>query len=126
MIIRYKIDNARLLGRLDRAPDASGVRASWLVVTYETDHNVSHLEARRDCELLSATHQELEALRGAGYDIPDYPEDPGDDEQREIRARYDKVKGSAVNSVLCQGNSDRRVPDSVKQYVCHHLYSINE
>jgi hypothetical protein len=70
VIIRYKIDNARLQARLYRDPDASAARAFWLVVTYETDHDVSHSEARRDCEMISATRQELEQLRGAGYDIP--------------------------------------------------------
>ena len=56
----------------------------------------------------------IEELQGQGFDIPDYPEDPADDEQRDVRARYDKVKGSAVNPVLRQGNSDRRAPASVK------------
>ena len=53
-------------------------------------------------------------LQEHGYAIPDYPEQPADDEQREIRARYDRVKGSAVNPVLREGNSDRRAPASVK------------
>ncbi len=63
-------------------------------------------------------------LQQQGYDIPDYPEDPSDDEQREIRARYDKVKGSAVNPVLRQGNSDRRAPASVKEYARKHPHSM--
>ena len=49
-------------------------------------------------------------LQAQGYAIPDYPDEPADDEQREVRARYDKVKGSAVNPVLREGNSDRRAP----------------
>src|SRR5437764_3502728 len=68
----------------------------------------------------------VEELQGKGYDIPDYPEEPGDDEQREIRTRYDKVKGSAVNPVLRQGNSDRRAPASVKQYARQHPHSMGE
>ena len=56
--------------------------------------------------------------------IPDYPEEPADDEQREIRARYDRVKGSAVNPVLRQGNSDRRAPASVKAYARRHPHSM--
>ena len=70
----------------------------------------------------AAEHQRLGAAAeggdrrapGQGYAIPDYPEEPADDEQREIRARYDRVKGSAVNPVLREGNSDRRAPASVK------------
>jgi len=55
-------------------------------------------------------------LQTAGYDIPDFPDDPETDEENEIRARYDRVKGSAVNPVLREGNSDRRAPAAVKQY----------
>lgn len=55
-------------------------------------------------------------LQSQGYAIPDYPEDPKTDEEKDIKARYDKVKGSAVNPVLRQGNSDRRASASVKQY----------
>jgi isocitrate dehydrogenase len=66
----------------------------------------------------------IEELQGQGFKIPDYPEDPSDDDQRDIRARYDKVKGSAVNPVLRQGNSDRRAPASVKQYARQHPHSM--
>ena len=58
--------------------------------------------------------------------IPDYPEEPGDDEQREVRARYDRVKGSAVNPVLREGNSDRRAPASVKEYARKHPHSMGD
>ena len=68
----------------------------------------------------------IEELQGKGYEIPDYPEEPSDDEQREVRSRYDKVKGSAVNPVLRQGNSDRRAPASVKQYAREHPHSMGE
>ncbi len=63
-------------------------------------------------------------LQQHGYGIPDYPEDPSDDEQREVRGRYEKVKGSAVNPVLRQGNSDRRAPASVKAYARKHPHSM--
>ncbi len=63
-------------------------------------------------------------LQQQGYEIPDYPESPADDEQREVRARYDRVKGSAVNPVLRQGNSDRRAPASVKEYARRHPHSM--
>jgi isocitrate dehydrogenase len=68
----------------------------------------------------------IEELQGKGYDIPDYPDEPGDDAQREVRSRYDKVKGSAVNPVLRQGNSDRRAPASVKEYARQHPHSMGD
>ena len=55
-------------------------------------------------------------LQAKGYALPDYPEEPATDEEHGIRARYDRVKGSAVNPVLRQGNSDRRAPKSVKSF----------
>ena len=58
----------------------------------------------------------IEELQSQGYAIPDHPGEPSDDEQRDIRARYDKVMGSAVNPVLREGNSDRRAPASVKAF----------
>jgi len=66
----------------------------------------------------------IEELQGKGYAIPDYPEEPADDEQRDVRKRYDKVKGSAVNPVLRQGNSDRRAPASVKEHARRHPHSM--
>ena len=68
----------------------------------------------------------IEELQGKGYDIPDYRSEPADDEQREIRARYDRVKGSAVNPVLRQGNSDRRAAPAVKEYARKHPHSMGE
>jgi isocitrate dehydrogenase len=77
---------------------------------------------------ISASVPQLKAavteLQKAGYDIPNYPDEPTDDEQREIRARYDRVKGSAVNPVLREGNSDRRAPASVKAYARSHPHSM--
>src|ERR1700729_2726006 len=77
---------------------------------------------------VSASVPQLKAaireLQAGGYAVPDYPDDPADDEQREIRARYDKVKGSAVNPVLREGNSDRRAPASVKSYAQRHPHSM--
>ena len=68
----------------------------------------------------------IEELQGNGYAIPDYPEEPADDEQREVRKRYDSVKGSAVNPVLRQGNSDRRAPASVKEHARQHPHTMGE
>ncbi len=77
---------------------------------------------------ISASVPQLKAaiaeLQEQGYPIPDYPEEPAGDEQREVRARYDRVKGSAVNPVLRQGNSDRRAPASVKEYARRHPHSM--
>jgi isocitrate dehydrogenase len=79
---------------------------------------------------ISASVPQLKAaiteLQEQGYDIPDYPDDAADGEQREIRERYDRVKGSAVNPVLREGNSDRRAPASVKQYARNHPHSMGE
>jgi len=58
----------------------------------------------------------VKELQLKGYDLPDYPEEPKTDEEREAKARYDRVKGSAVNPVLREGNSDRRAPRAVKEY----------
>ncbi len=66
----------------------------------------------------------IEELRAAGYDLPDYPEDPRSDDERDIRARYDRVKGSAVNPVLREGNSDRRAPKAVKEFARNHPHPM--
>jgi isocitrate dehydrogenase len=65
-------------------------------------------------------------LQNQGYDLPEYPDSPCSDEQREARARYDRVKGSAVNPVLRQGNSDRRAPPSVKEYARRHPHPMGD
>lgn len=66
----------------------------------------------------------IKELQEQGYDLPAYPESPQTDEEREIRARYDKTKGSAVNPVLREGNSDRRAPASVKGYAKAHPHRM--
>ena len=63
-------------------------------------------------------------LQGKGYGLPDYPEEPSSDEERDIKARYDRIKGSAVNPVLREGNSDRRAPASVKNYAKKNPHSM--
>src|SRR5947209_73593 len=63
-------------------------------------------------------------LQQQGYAVPDYPDVPKTDEERQIRARYGKVLGSAVNPVLREGNSDRRAPASVKQYARTHPHTM--
>ncbi len=63
-------------------------------------------------------------LQAAGYAVPDYPDEPESPEQEDVKARYDKVKGSAVNPVLREGNSDRRAPKAVKQYARNNPHSM--
>jgi isocitrate dehydrogenase len=77
---------------------------------------------------ISASVPQLKAaiaeLRSQGYDLPAYPDEPKTDEERDARARYDSIKGSAVNPVLREGNSDRRAPAAVKNYARRHPHSM--
>jgi isocitrate dehydrogenase len=77
---------------------------------------------------ISASVPQLKAaiaeLQQQGYALPDYPDEPQDDAQKDIKARYDRTKGSAVNPVLREGNSDRRAPASVKQYARKHPHRM--
>ena len=68
----------------------------------------------------------IKELQAQGYNLPDYPEEPKSDAEKAARERYDKVKGSAVNPVLREGNSDRRAPDSVKNYARKNPHSMGE
>jgi isocitrate dehydrogenase len=77
---------------------------------------------------ISASMPQMQAavaeLQEKGYALPEYPEDPADDRERDVKTRYDRVKGSAVNPVLREGNSDRRAPLSVKSYARSHPHSM--
>ncbi|TQJ40159.1 isocitrate dehydrogenase [Arthrobacter sp. SLBN-112] len=77
---------------------------------------------------ISASIPQLKAaiaeLQGQGYALPDYPDNPSSDEETAVRSRYDKIKGSAVNPVLREGNSDRRAPLSVKNYARQNPHSM--
>ena len=77
---------------------------------------------------ISASVPQLKAaiaeLKAKGYDLPDYPDEPKTEDERDVRARYDSVKGSAVNPVLREGNSDRRAPAAVKNYARKHPHSM--
>ena len=77
---------------------------------------------------ISASIPQLKAaiaeLQKRGFALPDYPEVPANDDERDIKARYDKVKGSAVNPVLREGNSDRRAPKAVKDYARKHPHKM--
>ncbi|MEC8401850.1 MAG: NADP-dependent isocitrate dehydrogenase [Bacteroidota bacterium] len=94
------------LGALAKTPDANIVKLP----------NIS-----ASIPQLKAAIAELQAL---GFDLPDYPDEPASDEERSIKVRYDKVKGSAVNPVLREGNSDRRAPKAVKSYAQKHPHRM--
>ncbi|EAZ81156.1 NADP-dependent isocitrate dehydrogenase [Algoriphagus machipongonensis] len=79
---------------------------------------------------ISASIPQLKAaikeLQGKGYALPNYPEEPKNEEEKNIKATYDKIKGSAVNPVLREGNSDRRAPQAVKAYAKKHPHSMGK
>jgi isocitrate dehydrogenase len=91
-------------------------------LTLQADANIIKLPN------ISASVSQLKAaikeLQGKGYKIPDYPENPTSDEDKDIRVRYNKCTGSAVNPVLREGNSDRRAPNAVKEYARKNPHSM--
>ena len=101
-------DNLAELGRLTLSPDANIIKLP------NVSASVSQLGAA------------IKELQGKGYAIPDYPENPTTEEEKDIRARYNKCIGSAVNPVLREGNSDRRAPKAVKEYARKHPHSMAE
>ena len=101
-------DNLAELGKLTLAPDTNIIKLP----------NIS-----ASVPQLAAVIKELQAR---GYKIPDYPEDPKTDADRDIRARFSKALGSAVNPVLREGNSDRRAPAAVKRYAQKNPHSMSE
>ena len=103
---RRQADDLAELGRLAKTPDANIIKLP----------NIS-----ASIPQLNAAIKELQQQ---GYPVPDYPEEPQNDEQKAIKAAYAKVLGSAVNPVLREGNSDRRVAASVKQYARSHPHSM--
>lgn len=103
---RRVADDLAELGRLAKTPEANIIKLPNISAS------VPQLKAA------------IEELQGQGYALPDYPDEPTDDTARQVRARYDKVKGSAVNPVLREGNSDRRAPASVKAYARNHPHAM--
>ena len=110
---------ARVLAAFDLAPDALGELGALATTPQANIIKLPNVSA--SVPQLKAAVKELQA---AGFAVPDYPEDPQTDEQRRARAAYDGVKGSAVNPVLREGNSDRRAPLSVKNYAKKHPHSM--
>jgi isocitrate dehydrogenase len=101
-------DNLAELGRLTQLPETNIIKLPNISASVP--------------QLLAA----IKELRAKGYDLPDYPGDPKTDEEKEIRTRYAKCLGSAVNPVLREGNSDRRAPKAVKEYARKHPHSMAE
>ncbi len=99
-------DDLAELGELAKTPDANIIKLPNISASVP--------------QLLEA----IKELQGQGYALPDYPEAPADDAQKQIKARYAKVSGSAVNPVLREGNSDRRVAKAVKEYAKAHPHSM--
>ncbi|KUJ73147.1 isocitrate dehydrogenase [Ruegeria marisrubri] len=101
-------DDLAALGELVKTPDANVIKLPNISASVP--------------QLVAA----IKELQGQGYDIPNYPEEPKTDEEKAIRARYDAIKGSAVNPVLREGNSDRRAAKAVKRYAQQHPHSMGE
>jgi len=112
---------ARILAAFDLAPDDLAYLSK---LTKEPSANIIKLPN------ISASVPQLKMaiaeLQSKGYKIPNYPENPQNKDEQKTRDIYDKVKGSAVNPVLRQGNSDRRAPLAVKQYAKKHPHSMGE
>ncbi|UWP98366.1 NADP-dependent isocitrate dehydrogenase [Aliiroseovarius crassostreae] len=101
-------DDLAALGELVKTPDANVIKLPNISASVP--------------QLVAA----VEELQSQGYNIPNYPEEPKTDEEKAIRARYDAIKGSAVNPVLREGNSDRRAAKAVKNYAQNNPHSMGE
>ena len=99
-------DDLAELGKLAKTPEANIIKLP----------NISASEPQ--------LQEAISELQAKGYNLPDYPKNPQTDEEKEIKAKYDKVKGSAVNPVLREGNSDRRAPKAVKEYARKHPHRM--
>ena len=100
-------DNLSVLGELTQQPDTNIIKLPNISASVP--------------QLLAA----IKELKGKGYDLPDYPGEPKNDEEKAVKERYSKILGSAVNPVLREGNSDRRAPKAVKEYARKHPHSMS-
>lgn len=101
-------DDLAALGELVKTPDANVIKLPNISASVP--------------QLVAA----ITELQGQGYDLPNYPEEPSTDEEKAVRARYDAIKGSAVNPVLREGNSDRRSAKAVKNFAQNNPHSMGE
>ena len=99
-------DDLAELGRLAKTPEANIIKLP----------NIS--------ASMPQLQEAIGELQAAGFELPDYPHEPSTDEERRVKQKYDSVKGSAVNPVLREGNSDRRAPRAVKEYARKHPHSM--
>ncbi len=99
-------DDLAILGELAKAPEANIIKLP----------NIS--------ASIPQLKEAIAELQKKGYNLPDYPDEAKSDEEKAIKAKYDKVKGSAVNPILREGNSDRRAPKAVKNYAKAHPQSM--
>jgi isocitrate dehydrogenase len=89
-----------------------------------TDPNANIIKLPNISASVPQLHAVIKELQAKGYEVPNYPEEPQNDAEKSIKYTYDKIKGSAVNPVLREGNSDRRAPASVKQYARNNPHSM--
>lgn len=101
-------DDLSILGELAKTPEANIIKLP----------NIS--------ASIPQLKEAIEELQKKGYNLPNYPDEPKTDEEKVIKAKYDKIKGSAVNPVLREGNSDRRAPKAVKNYAKAHPHTMGE
>ncbi len=99
-------DDLLMLGELAKTPEANIIKLP----------NIS--------ASMPQLHAAIAELQAAGFSVPNYPSEPQNDQEKDVRQRYDKIKGSAVNPVLREGNSDRRAPKSIKNYAKKHPHSM--
>nr|WP_298999134.1 NADP-dependent isocitrate dehydrogenase [uncultured Allomuricauda sp.] len=99
-------DDLAVLGELAKTPEANIIKLP----------NIS--------ASIPQLKEAIEELQSKGFSLPDYPDNPKNDQEKEIKSRYDKIKGSAVNPVLREGNSDRRAPKAVKNYAKKNPHSM--
>ena len=101
-------DDLAILGELAKTPEANIIKLP----------NIS--------ASIPQLKEAIEELQEKGYNLPNYPDEPKNDEEKAIKAKYDKIKGSAVNPVLREGNSDRRAPKAIKNYAKKNPHTMGE